>query len=111
MTSIPNKPWDTLSVDFGGPYPDEHYNLVVIDKRTRYPIEPVPSTRFNQVKERFKHIFATYGMPRRIESGNGPPFNSKEYEKFAKKGGFKLHRITPVHPRVNGESKKFMQTE
>ena len=37
MTEIPEKPWQVVSVDFGGPYPDGHYNLVVIDKRTRYP--------------------------------------------------------------------------
>ena len=42
ITGIPNKPWDTVSVDLGGPFPDRHYNLVVIDKRTRYSIvEPV----------------------------------------------------------------------
>ena len=37
-TEIPEIAWNTLSVDFGGPYPDGHYNLVVIDKRTRYPV-------------------------------------------------------------------------
>jgi hypothetical protein len=35
MTEIPENPWEVVSVDFGGPYPDGHYNLVVIDKRTR----------------------------------------------------------------------------
>ena len=36
MTVIPEKPWEVVSVDFGGPFPDGHYNLVAIDKRTRY---------------------------------------------------------------------------
>ena len=37
LTNIPSHPWDTLvSIDHGGPYPDGHHNLVVIDKRTRY---------------------------------------------------------------------------
>ena len=45
MTQIPEKTWEVVSVDFGGPYPDGHYNLVVIDKRTRYPeVEVVYST-------------------------------------------------------------------
>ena len=111
MTSTPNKPWDTVSVDFGGPYPDGHYKLVVIDKRTKNPIvEPISSTKFSPVKERFKHIFATYSTPRIIESDNGPPFTSKEYDEFAKEEGLELHRITPIHPRANGESEKFMQT-
>ncbi|XP_015768379.1 PREDICTED: uncharacterized protein K02A2.6-like [Acropora digitifera] len=37
VTDIPKKPWDVCAVDFGGPYPDGHYNLVAIDERTRYP--------------------------------------------------------------------------
>ena len=46
-SNIPDKPWDTVSVDFGGVYPDRHYNLVIIDKRTRYPVvERVSSTSF-----------------------------------------------------------------
>ena len=36
LTAIPKKPWDVIALDFGGPYPDGHYNLVAIDKRTRY---------------------------------------------------------------------------
>ena len=78
MTNIPSQPWDTVSIDHSGAYPDGHYNLVLIDKITRYPVvEPVASTNFQSNKERLKHIFATYGTPRRIESDNGPPFNSK----------------------------------
>ena len=32
-SGIPETAWHTLSCDFGGPYPDGHYNLVVIGKR------------------------------------------------------------------------------
>lgn len=38
MIPIPDKPWEVVATDFGGPYPDGHYNLVIIDKRTRYPV-------------------------------------------------------------------------
>ncbi|KAL9987152.1 hypothetical protein ACROYT_G001409 [Oculina patagonica] len=111
VTNIPNRPWDTVSIDHGGPYPDGHNNLVLIDKRTRYPVvESVPSTDFQTNKERLKHIFATYGTPRRIESDNGPPFNSKDFNEFAEQEGFQHHRVTPLHPRANGEAERFMQT-
>jgi hypothetical protein len=85
VTNIPSKPWDTVSVDHGGPYPDGHYDLVMIDKRTRYPVvEAVPSANFPANKERMKHIFATYGTLRRIETDNGPPFNSREFKEFGR---------------------------
>lgn len=34
---VPSEPWDTVAIDFGGPYLDGHYNLVAIDKRSRHP--------------------------------------------------------------------------
>lgn len=66
MTEIQENPWEVVSVDFGGPYPDGHYNLVVIDKRTRYPeVEKLHTTACKQTKEKLKKIFATHGIPRK----------------------------------------------
>ena len=42
-------------------------------------------------------------------SDNGPPFNSKEFAEFASQEGFKHHRVTPLHPRANGEAENFMK--
>ena len=110
MTEIPEKPWQVVSVDFGGPYPDGHYNLVIIDKRTTYPeVEVVYSTAMKSTKEKLKKIFAAYGTPEQLESDNGPPFSSKEFAEFALEEGFKHHRITPLHPRANGEAESFMK--
>ena len=45
MTAIPEKPWQRIAADFSGPYPNGHYNLVVVDKQTRYPeVVTTPST-------------------------------------------------------------------
>ena len=94
MSTIPNEAWDTVAVDFGGPYPDGHYNLVVVDKRTRYPVvESTNSTAFKPTREKLKSIFATHGTPRRIESDNGPPFNSADFATDAEyKQKIKLNR-------------------
>ena len=56
-----------------------------------------------------KKIFARHGTPRRLESGNVPPFNSNEFSKFTEEEGFELHRITPKHPGANGEAGSFME--
>jgi hypothetical protein len=72
MTEIPQNPWEVVSVDFGEPYPDGHYNRVVIDKRTRYlEVEKLHTTACKQTKEKLKKIFSTHGIPRRLESDNG----------------------------------------
>ena len=55
MTEILDKPWQIVSVDFGGPFPDGHYNIVAIDKRTRYPeVEVVYCTAVKPTKEILK---------------------------------------------------------
>ena len=62
IRDIPENPWDTVSVDFGGPYPDGHYNLVMIDKRSRYPeVACLRATDFKQTRAAFKKMFATHG--------------------------------------------------
>lgn len=73
-------------------------------------MERVSSTCFPVNKERLKHVFATHGTPRRIETDNGPPFNSKDFEDFARLEGFKHHKVTPLHPEANGEVERLMQT-
>ena len=107
MSKIPEKPWEVVS---GGPYPDGRYNLVVIDKRTRYPeAERVYSTSAKSTTEKLKKMFATHGTPIRLESDNGPPFTSREFSEFAEVEGFQHHRVTPMHPRSNGEAENFMK--
>ncbi|XP_041470031.1 uncharacterized protein K02A2.6-like [Lytechinus variegatus] len=111
MTTIPDKPWDVIAVDSGGPYPDGHYNLVAVDKRTRYPeVETTHSTSFKATRTKMKKMFATHGIPNRVETDNGPPFNSKEFKEFAKEEGFEHKTVTPDHARANGEAEAFMKT-
>ena len=64
-TAIPSEAWHTIAMDFGGPFPDGHYNLVLIDKRTRYPV--VPSTAAQPTREALKRIFGQLGIPKRRE--------------------------------------------
>ena len=109
-SEIPESAWHTLSIDFGGPYPDGHYNLVVIDKRTRFPVvEQVTSTSFKVTCERLRKIFATHGIPEQLESDNGPPFSSSDFKKFAEEIEFIHHKVTPEHPRANREAESFMK--
>ena len=109
VTDIPKKPWDVIAVEFSGSYPDGHYNLVTVDKRTRYPeVAKTHSTAFHSTKEKFKTMFATHGTRRQLESDNGPPFNSKEFAEFVKTEGFHHHRVTPEHAHANGEVESFM---
>ncbi|XP_038077223.1 uncharacterized protein K02A2.6-like [Patiria miniata] len=110
MTPIPEKPWEVIAVDLGGPYPDGHYSLVAVDKRTRYPeVKTTHSTTFKPTMEKLKEMFAAHGTPRRQESDNWPPFDSKEFTEFTKREGFYHYKVTPDHARANGEAESFMK--
>ena len=97
---------DTLSIQWAK---NGHYNLVAVDKQTRYPeTRTTYSTAFKPTKEKPREMFATHGTPRQLESDNGPPFNSKEFAEFAEEG-FHHHQVTPEHARANGEAESFMK--
>jgi hypothetical protein len=72
-------------------------------------VEKLHTTACKQTKEKLKKIFATHGIPRRLESDNGPPFNSIDFTNFTIEEGFEHHKITPLHPRANGEAEAFMK--
>jgi len=104
VPDILKKPWDVIAVDFSGPYSDGHYNLVAIDKRTRYPeVVKTHSTAFQPSKEKLKTLFATHGSPRQLESDKRP-FNSRELAEFATTEGFHHHQVTQQHACANGKA-------
>ena len=51
-------------------------------------------------------MFATHGVPQTVQTDNGPPFNSKEFQTLASEMGFS-HKITPKHPKAQGQVKGF----
>ncbi|XP_064622360.1 uncharacterized protein LOC135484656 [Lineus longissimus] len=54
-------------------------------------------------------MFATHGVPRQLDSDNGPPFTSEAFRQFAEEEGFDHHKVTPLHARANGEAESFMK--
>ena len=50
MTSLPDKPWDTIEIDFCGPFPNREDALVITDQYSRYPeVEFISSTSIKPV--------------------------------------------------------------
>lgn len=110
MSDLPDRPWQFLSADFCGPYPSGDYCLVVIDEYSRFPVvELVKSTSNHSVIPVLDKIFATHGMPDRLKTDNGPPFQSYQFRRFMEYCGIKHRRITPLWPRSNAQSENFMK--
>jgi transposase InsO family protein len=111
MSKMPTQPWDKISVDFYGPiHPTKEYLLVVLDDYSRFPlVELITATSILVVRKKMEILFSIFGIPIEVRSDNGPPFNSKEFDDFAKYLGFKHRLITPEWPQANGIVESFMK--
>ena len=49
------------------------------------------------------------GIPEVVKSDNGPAFKSTEFAAFARRMGFKHHKVTPLNPEANGMCERFMR--
>ena len=108
MTELPERPWTTVEADFCGPFPNGDYVLVVTDQYSRYPeAEFLSSTSIKPVRRKLKKMFATHGVPQTVQTDNGPPFNSKEFQTLASEMGFSHKKITPKHPKAQGQVEGF----
>ena len=109
-TEMPARPWSTLCTDLFGPLPTGEYLLLVQDLHSRFPeVAITHSTSAAAVIPAMDRILASYGTPEVLGSDNGPPFNSTEFRKFAKKLGFHHRKITPLAPWANGTAERFMK--
>jgi transposase InsO family protein len=104
---IPYTPWETLSLDFMGPYPrtqrGKRYILVVTDLFTRW-VELFPmsdATADRTVKLLENEVFARFGFPRNILSDNGPQFVSTLWQDSCERWGINLWTTPVYHPRAN----------
>ena len=108
MNELPLAPWHTLHLDHCGPFPSGEYILVVIYAYTRFPeIAIVTSTSAFTTINHLSRIFATHGLPSRVKTDNGPPFNSKELRDYMNENGISFTPITPLWPQANAEAEHF----
>ena len=97
-------------MDFCGPFPTGEMLFVVIDEYSRFPeVEIMRSTTAQAVNLSLAKIFATHGLPEKITSDNGPPFQSKEFNDFMKMKGIIHHKVNPLWPQANVLVESFMK--
>ena len=104
-------PWDTVAIDFYGPIPQTgQYLLVVTDLYSKFPeVELVNSTEAKTCIPRLDKIFATHGIPRKVKSDNGPPFNGRDFERYMNALGIEWTTSTPLWPQGNPHVERFMK--
>jgi len=112
----PSAPWDTVAVDFCGPYVTSEcgnrFILVFADHFTKY-VELIPTSdqSAKTVCEAFyQNVLCRHGTPARLLSDQGPQFKSELVEGLC--GTFGIHKIfsSTYYPQGDGLAERFMRT-
>ena len=111
ITPTADTPWTSVAIDFYGREPQTgEYLLVVTDTYSKFPeVEIVNSTEARVCIPKLDKIFATHGIPNKIKTDNGPPFNSHDYERYMQVLGIEWQTSTPLWPQGNAKAESFMK--
>jgi transposase InsO family protein len=102
--------WETVHVDFAGPFKGKHW-LVVVDSKTNWPeVIEFKDLTSSLLISKLRAVFCRMGVPRRIVSDNGRTFTSHEFEDFCEQNGIDHIITAPYHPSSNGRAERFVQT-
>lgn len=106
---VPRMPWEKIGADFMQ-VRDSHF-LVVCDYHSKF-VELVRLSRKDApaVIEAFWSIFKSHGLPAKLMTDNGPPFNSKAFASFL--GELDISHVTssPTYSQSNGMIERHIQT-
>ena len=104
---VPDKPFDTVSMDLIGPLKltsrGHRYILVVTDFLTRYvSVKPLVNKSADVVAEALWEVFCEHGSPSSMYSDSGSEFRNAILAEMAKNFKIKHLRVAVYHPASNG---------
>jgi hypothetical protein len=109
---IPQRPWDSIGMDFVGPFPDclgYNYLLVAICRLTNMvsltPMK-VTDTSSDVAWLYVRDVVRLHGIPRSIISDRDTKFTAKFWCELHRLTGSKLMMSTSFHPQTDGASER-----
>ena len=113
---IPEKPWNSISMDFIEHLPDsDGYTsiLVVVDRLTKQGIfiPTVDEITAQELARLFVlHIFSKHGVPSHVTCDRGSEFVSRFFQSLGKALDMTLHFTSGYHPEGDGQTERLNQT-
>ena len=106
---IPNRPWETVGTDIFH-FEDRDY-LCTVDYYSNYfEIDPLKDKTASKVVDTLKRHFSRHGIPNKLRSDNGPPFNSYEFQQFVTSYDMEHVTSSPHYPQSNGKVENAIKT-
>jgi hypothetical protein len=113
---IPSKPWESVGMDFLGPFPPSegsNYLLVVICRLTSM-VHLIPTrtdARAVDVAQLFyRHVWRLHGLPKSIVSDRDSKFTSAFWRELNTAVGTDLLMSTAYHPQTDGVTERANRT-
>jgi hypothetical protein len=119
---IPERPWESISVDFIGELPvsvaadtglEHNAIMVVVDRLTKMSlfIPTLTSVSAEDVARIYvRHVFSKHGVPSDIISDRGSVFVSQFMASLGKLLNIKMNYSTAYHPETDGQTERTNQT-
>ena len=109
-TVFPQRPWQVVGTDLFRSQSVDY--LLVVDYFSCY-VE-VAALRKNkadsEIIRALEAIFARNGIPEKVHSDNGPPYDGQDNSHFAREWGFQIALSNPMYAQSNGEAERAVQT-
>lgn len=114
-------PNDLWQMDFKGHFAvgaARCHPLTVLDDHSRFNLvlEAATGESLGEVQPRLQRAFERYGLPRRINTDNGPPWMASGQADLTRLGVWLirldvgLSNSRPAHPQTNGKEERFHRT-
>ena len=113
---IPDRPWDSISMDFIEQLPKSDgftAILVIVDRLSKQSIF-IPTYDTIDSPELAKlfilHVFSKHGAPTHVTSDRGSEFVSRFFRALGKALNMNLHFTSGYHPEADGQTERTNQT-
>lgn len=105
----PFRPWERIHVDFAGPFLGKSF-FIVVDAHSKWP-EVIPMSTMTSLATvaELTRFFASYGIPQKVVSDNGPQFTTQEFKLFLWTNGVRHIQTAPYHPSSKGAAYRFVR--
>lgn len=105
---VPTAPWQVVGIDLF--QHNGHHYIVIVDYYSfYYETHQLQRTAVNQVINCCLKTFAVHGLPVKVVSDNGPPFNSADFKECLQHRGISHVTSSPYHPKSNGMAERAVQ--
>ena len=106
---IPSRPWEIVGSDIFH-FQGKDY-LCTVDYYSNYfDVDSLKDKDATEVTQVLKRQFARHGIPNRLVSDSGPPFNSFEFQHFAESYDMEHVTSSPHYTQSNGEVENAVKT-